>query len=137
MRKTVYFIFSGLKQLFTNSKLKCFVFSVVLNHFWPVFSFYTPWEHQKISLSILPEKNQNIRGFLLFSRGIETKVFWCCIGIFWVKVIACDFSIFRSAILVKLLVNISKLYFYLWNSDSALPIVCGITWQKCWSIWHQ
>ena len=47
-------------------------FNITLSHFTSLFSFYTPWKHQRIS------------GFLMFSRGLQRVVKW----VNWVKMCA-------------------------------------------------
>ena len=56
LTKTTCHIVSKLKEVVLNW---CNLIRVFLTHFWPMFSFYTPWKHQKTS------------GFLVFSGGIK------------------------------------------------------------------
>ena len=64
MKNSSIEIWSEILFLCLNHKLKIYVgvFSK-LNHFQPMFHFYTPWKQQKFS------------GFLVFLEGMEVK-FW-------------------------------------------------------------
>ena len=55
--------YSSRLNLILAAPLKVTPLNIQLTHFWPMFSFYTPWKHQKTL------------GFLVFSGGIKWEHF--------------------------------------------------------------